>query len=30
MTMMNDGVKEHGKEEAVEVKDIAEIVASTI
>jgi Fe-S oxidoreductase len=30
MTMMNDGVKEHGKEESVDVKDIAEIVASSI
>ena len=30
MTMMNDGVKAHGKEDDVAVKDIAEIVASSI
>lgn len=30
MTMMNDGVKAHGKDKAVEVKDIAEIVADSI
>ena len=30
MTMMNDGVKAHGKDGAVEVKDIAEIVAESL
>lgn len=30
LTMMNDGIKEHGKENEVAVKDIAEIVASSL
>ena len=30
MTMMNDGVKAQGKSEAVQVKDIAELVAESM
>ncbi len=30
MTMMNDGVKAHGKGDAVQVKDVAEIVADSL
>jgi hypothetical protein len=30
MTMMNDGVKAHGKGDTVQVKDVAEIVADAL
>jgi Fe-S oxidoreductase len=30
MTMLRDGVKHHNQEQAIEVKDIAELVASAM